>query len=155
MQNQTTRIAILLAAGVALAAAVTWLLGWFAAVAITPEMANTLRGSPIRSTLYFGVAMNIAPALALGAVAGIALKAATGATATQVGLFVAFPWLVYATLGLLFAPFPPEVSALERLRPLLSWQVWAPVLAVPLGLWVGARLQSLGPWHSRGKGSAA
>ena len=155
MQNKTTSIAVLVAAGMVVAVAVTWLLGVFPAVAISPEFARTLRGSPLQAALYYGFAMNVAPALALGVVAGFALKAITGGTVKQVALFVALPWLAYATLGLVLAPYPPEVGLLARLRPFLSWQLWLPVLSVPLGLWVGASLQASIPWRKQGRQSAA
>ena len=138
MQLRPLRIALLLAAGFGLAVVVTWVLGWFAAIALPIETVRIVASSPILAFLVFSVAMNLLPAVALGFFAGRLLSALAPTSPAVLAFLASLPWLAYATLGSLFFFYPPEVTLLQRLAPLLSWQVWLSILAMPLGLWVGA-----------------
>ena len=130
---------LVLAAGALLAAVVAWVIGWLAAIAITPSTLKAIFASKVLTAVVFGFALNTLPAAALSFVAGAILASAVSLPRGHFVALAAAPWLIFATIGSAWM-LPSEMPIEARLRPLLSLEVWRTVLAVPVGLWLATLL---------------
>jgi hypothetical protein len=130
----------LLGSGLLLAIAVTWVTGVFAAISFAPQELTTIKPTQPLAILLFGVALQALPAFCLSLLSGAVLVHITQASRVRIVAIVSAPWVAITTLSLLLPPFADEAPDLERLRPLMSWQLWPLLLAVPLGLWLATML---------------
>jgi hypothetical protein len=144
MMKRLPVLAVLLLAGVALADTVARRIGWFAAVAFTPEAARAIASAPAIANIVYLFGMAALPALIISMVAGLLLIANFPGERWAIVTLVALPWLLDATVG--GGPQPERLSFM--LGALRHWQVWPPLLAVPLVLWLATLAGPLRPHHA-------
>jgi hypothetical protein len=144
MMKRLPVLAVLLLAGVALADAVARRIGWFAAIAFTPEAARAIASSDLAANMVHLFGMAALPALIISMMAGLLLIANFPGERRAIVMLVALPWLLDATVG--GWPQPERLSFM--LGALRHWQIWPSILAVPLGLWLATLVGPLRPHHA-------
>lgn len=128
------RTLLLLSIGTVLAFSVTWVVGWFAAIAIPVNLARTMAGSEVLANLVYVFGMRAVPAGALSIAFGLMTAISIPASRLAIVGLCSLPWMGVALAGAVAIPYSSDASILDRAQVLLSWQLWPAILAVPVGL---------------------
>lgn len=118
-------------------AAWTVLLGWTRVMDLLPLPSEPFR-SPLQTHLLQDWVTVAMPALALTTLGALFGRLFIGRFDLQGVLFCAIPWITLVICSSMLVPHPDGGGFEWMVQPLWIWQWLPPLLAVPLGLAVGA-----------------
>ncbi len=127
---------VLLAIGIALAFACTWIIGWLAALAWDSETYRSISSSPVLSFSVLTLGMAALPVGILALAAGTGISRHVHVRSPLHLTLLSAPWAV-----MLLAP-PPGVELSAWLASITDPHALTVLVALPLGILVGAFFSS-------------